>query len=85
MNGWRTGTGGRASLRRLVQCGVGIGVVLLGVLLLLSLLAERSMSDATTAEARRSESLRLAYELRQTSDDLTRMPAATLRPDNPGT
>ncbi|MDT7775437.1 MAG: two-component system, sensor histidine kinase [Pseudonocardiales bacterium] len=73
MNGWRTGTGGRASLRRLVQCGVGIGVVLLGVLLLLSLLAERSMSDATNAEARRSESLRLAYELRQTSDDLTRM------------
>ena len=73
MTGWRTGTGGRASLRRLVQCGVGVGVLLLGALLLLSLMAERSMNDATTAEARRTESLRLAYELRQTSDDLTRM------------
>jgi len=73
VNGWRTGTEGRASLRRLVQCGVGVGVLLIGVLLLLSLFAERSMNDATTAEARRSESLRLAYELRQTSDDLTRM------------
>jgi len=73
VTGWRTGTGGRASLRRLVQCGVGVGVLLLGVLLLLSLMAERSMKDATTAEARRTESLRLAYELRQTSDDLTRM------------
>ena len=73
MTGWRIGTGGRASLRRLVQCGVGVGVLLLGVLLLLSLMAERSMKDATTAEARRTESLRLAYELRQTSDDLTRM------------
>ena len=47
--------------------------MLLAVLLLVSLLAERSMQDATAAEARRSESLRLAYELRQTSDDLTRM------------
>jgi signal transduction histidine kinase/DNA-binding response OmpR family regulator/HPt (histidine-containing phosphotransfer) domain-containing protein/HAMP domain-containing protein len=73
VTGWRTGTGGRASLRRLVQCGILVGFLLLGVLLLLSLLAERSMKDATGAEARRSESLRLAYELRQTSDDLTRM------------
>ena len=73
VTGWRTGTGGRASLRRLVQCGIAAGFLLLGVLLMLSLLAERSMKDATGAEARRSESLRLAYELRQTSDDLTRM------------
>jgi hypothetical protein len=55
VTGWRTGTGGRASLRRLVQCGVAVGVLLLGVLLLLSLMAERSMNDATTAEARRTE------------------------------
>ena len=64
---------GRTSLKRLVTGGVGIGLVLLAVLLLVSLLAERSMQQATAAEARRSESLRLAYELRQTSDDLTRM------------
>jgi hypothetical protein len=31
------------------------------------------MQQATAAEARRSEPLRLAHELRQTSDDLTRM------------
>ena len=64
---------GRTSLRRLVTGGVVVGLVLLAVVLLLSLAAERSMQDATAAEARRSESLRLAYELRQTSDDLTRM------------
>ena len=64
---------GRTSLRRLVTAGLGVGGVLLAVLLLVSLLAEQSMQDAGTAEARRSESLRLAYELRQTSDDLTRM------------
>ena len=63
----------RTSLKQLVTVGLGIGLVLLAVLLLVSLLAERSMQDATAAEARRSESLRLAYELRQTSDDLTRM------------
>ncbi len=64
---------GRTSLQRLVTIGLGTGLVLLAALLLASLLAERSMQDATAAEARRSESLRLAYELRQTSDDLTRM------------
>jgi signal transduction histidine kinase/response regulator RpfG family c-di-GMP phosphodiesterase/HPt (histidine-containing phosphotransfer) domain-containing protein len=64
---------GQRSLKQLVSVGLGIGLVLLAVLLLVSLLAERSMQDATAAEARRSESLRLAYELRQTSDDLTRM------------
>ena len=63
----------RTSLRRLVQGGVGIGVALLAVLLLLSLMAELSTQDSAAAEARRSTSLRLAYELRQTSDDLTRM------------
>jgi signal transduction histidine kinase/DNA-binding response OmpR family regulator/HPt (histidine-containing phosphotransfer) domain-containing protein/HAMP domain-containing protein len=57
----------------LVRCGVTIGVALLALLLMLSLMAERSTQDATSAESRRSTSLRLADELRQTSDDLTRM------------
>ncbi len=61
------------SLRGLVRCGIGIGLVLLAVLLLVSLKAESSTRRAAAAEARRSQSLRLAYELRQTSDDLTRM------------
>ena len=61
------------SLRRLVQVGIGTGFALLTVLLLLSLAAERSTHDSADAEARRSTSLRLADELRQTSDDLTRM------------
>ncbi|WP_256788913.1 ATP-binding protein [Frankia sp. AvcI1] len=61
------------SLRGLVRSGVGIGVVLLAALLLVSLKAESSTRQAASAEARRSQSLRLAYELRQTSDDLTRM------------
>ena len=73
MIGLERGMTGWTSLKRLVTGGLGIGVVLLAVLLLLSLMAERSMQDATTAEAHRSESLRLSYELRQTSDDLTRM------------
>ncbi|MEU7812880.1 response regulator [Pseudonocardia sp. NPDC049154] len=64
---------GRRTLTRLLTVGLGIGGALLAVLLLVSLLAEQSMQDATEAEARRSESLQLAYELRQTSDDLTRM------------
>ena len=67
MNSWPI------SLRGLVRSGVGIGVVLLAALLLVSLQAESSMRQAAGAEARRSQSLRLAYELRQTSDDLTRM------------
>ncbi|WP_345380475.1 hybrid sensor histidine kinase/response regulator, partial [Pseudonocardia yuanmonensis] len=65
--------GGRRTLTRLLTVGLGIGGALLAVLLLVSLAAEQSMQAATAAEARRSESLRLAYELRQTSDDLTRM------------
>ncbi|WP_220188222.1 hypothetical protein, partial [Pseudonocardia pini] len=65
--------GARGSLKRLLTLGLGLGGVLLAVVLLVSLLAEQSMQDASDAEARRSESLRLAYELRQTSDDLTRM------------
>jgi signal transduction histidine kinase/DNA-binding response OmpR family regulator/HPt (histidine-containing phosphotransfer) domain-containing protein len=73
----------RTSLRRLVQVGVGIGVALLAVLLLLSLMAELSMQGAAGAEARRSTSLRLAYELRQTSDDLTRMARSYVATGNP--
>ncbi|WP_115538039.1 hybrid sensor histidine kinase/response regulator, partial [Frankia canadensis] len=61
------------SLRGLVRSGVGIGAVLLAAMLLVSLKAESSTRGAAGAEARRSQSLRLAYELRQTSDDLTRM------------
>ncbi|MFR9801129.1 response regulator [Pseudonocardia sp. RS010] len=64
---------GRLTLTRLLTVGLGVGGALLATVLLVSLLAEQSMQDATQAEARRSESLRLAYELRQTSDDLTRM------------
>jgi signal transduction histidine kinase/CheY-like chemotaxis protein/HPt (histidine-containing phosphotransfer) domain-containing protein len=64
---------GPISLRGLVRTGVGIGVVLLAALLLVSLKAESSTRQAAAAEARRSQSLKLAYELRQTSDDLTRM------------
>ena len=63
----------RRTLKRLLPLALGFGGVLLSVVLLVSLLAEQSMQAATEAEARRSESLRLAYELRQTSDDLTRM------------
>jgi signal transduction histidine kinase/DNA-binding response OmpR family regulator/HPt (histidine-containing phosphotransfer) domain-containing protein/HAMP domain-containing protein len=73
MNSVPPGASGPTSLRRLVQFGVGIGVALLAVVLLLSLTAERSMQASADAEARRSTSLSLAYELRQTSDDLTRM------------
>ncbi|MDT7553281.1 MAG: two-component system, sensor histidine kinase, partial [Pseudonocardiales bacterium] len=73
----------RTSLRRLVQVGVGVGVALLAVLLLLSLMAELSMQGAAGAEARRSTSLRLAYELRQTSDDLTRMARSYVATGNP--
>ena len=73
----------RTSLRRLVQVGVGTGVALLAVLLLLSLMAELSMQGAAGAEARRSTSLRLAYELRQTSDDLTRMARSYVATGNP--
>ncbi|GAA3245013.1 hypothetical protein GCM10017691_51760 [Pseudonocardia petroleophila] len=61
------------SLRGLVRIGIGTGVALLAVLLLVSLAAERSTHDSADAESRRSTSLRLADELRQTSDDLTRM------------
>jgi len=66
-------SGGPRSLRALVRSGVGIGAVLLAALVLVSLMAESSTRQAAAAEARRSQSLRLAYELRQTSDDLTRM------------
>jgi signal transduction histidine kinase/ActR/RegA family two-component response regulator len=61
------------SLRGLVGAAVGAGAVLLAVLLTFSLLAERSAHGAAAAETRRTAALRLAGELRQTSDDLTRM------------
>jgi signal transduction histidine kinase/CheY-like chemotaxis protein/HPt (histidine-containing phosphotransfer) domain-containing protein len=71
------------SLRGLVRSGVGIGVVLLAALLLVSLKAESSTRQAAAAEARRSQSLKLAYELRQTSDDLTRMARSYVVTGNP--
>jgi signal transduction histidine kinase/CheY-like chemotaxis protein/HPt (histidine-containing phosphotransfer) domain-containing protein len=71
------------SLRGLVRSGVGIGVVLLAALLLVSLKAESSTRQAATAEHRRSQSLKLAYELRQTSDDLTRMARSYVVTGNP--
>lgn len=73
----------RRTLTRLLTVGLGIGGALLAVLLLVSLLAEQSMQDATEAEARRSESLQLAYELRQTSDDLTRMARSYVATSDP--
>ncbi|WP_432146573.1 response regulator [Streptomyces sp. bgisy084] len=61
------------SLRMLVRVFVVVNALLLAVVLTLSVVAVQSMQDAARAESRRSESLRLADELRQTSDDLTRM------------
>ncbi|WP_432092424.1 response regulator [Streptomyces sp. bgisy100] len=61
------------SLRMLVRVFVVVNALLLAVVLTLSVVAAQSMQDAARAESRRSESLRLADELRQTSDDLTRM------------
>ncbi|MFF3543164.1 response regulator [Streptomyces platensis] len=61
------------SLRMLVRVFVVVNALLLAVVLTLSVGAVQSMQDAAQAESRRSESLRLADELRQTSDDLTRM------------
>ncbi|MGA5560919.1 response regulator [Streptomyces platensis] len=61
------------SLRMLVRVFVVVNALLLAVVLTLSVVAVHSMQDAARAESRRSESLRLADELRQTSDDLTRM------------
>ncbi|WP_435271376.1 response regulator [Streptomyces sp. 1222.5] len=65
--------GVRMSLRMLMRAFVVANAALLAAVLSLSALAERNMHDAARAESRRSESLRLADELRQTSDDLTRM------------
>jgi signal transduction histidine kinase/CheY-like chemotaxis protein/HAMP domain-containing protein len=64
---------GSKSLRGLVRAAVGFGAALIAVLLAFSLLAERSAHAAAAAETRRTAALRLAQELRQTSDDLTRM------------
>jgi signal transduction histidine kinase/DNA-binding response OmpR family regulator/HPt (histidine-containing phosphotransfer) domain-containing protein len=60
-------------LRTLIRVFVGANAALLAIILTLSVVAEHSMQKATEAESRRSASLRLAEELRQTSDDLTRM------------
>ncbi|HZE66859.1 MAG TPA: ATP-binding protein [Sporichthyaceae bacterium] len=64
------------SLRRSVLGAGTVGAALVASLLGASLMAERSAHDAAVAETRRTVAVRLADELRQTSDDLTRMARA---------
>ena len=64
---------GRTSLRRLVTVGLGVGLGAAGGPAAGEPARRAEHAGRRPAEARRSESLRLAYELRQTSDDLTRM------------
>ena len=61
------------TLRGIVRIYVVGAVALLAALLGASVAAASTLERATNTEARRSQSLRLADELRQTSDDLTRM------------
>ena len=61
------------TLRSIVRIYVAAGVALLAALLGVSFAAVSTIERAASAESRRSDSLRLADELRQTSDDLTRM------------
>ncbi|MER7574503.1 response regulator [Streptomyces sp. NPDC126514] len=63
----------RISLRSFMRAFIIANAVLLTIVLTLSVLAVNSMQEATRSQSRRSDSLKLAYELRQTSDDLTRM------------
>lgn len=57
----------------MVRAYVVGGAFLLAVLVGLSVVAVHTIEEAAATESRRSTSLRLADELRQTSDDLTRM------------
>jgi len=61
------------TLRALVRAYAAAGGILLAALVGLSLVAVSTIEGASQAETRRSHSLRLSQELRQTSDDLTRM------------
>lgn len=61
------------TLRTGVRIYVAVGAALLAGLVALTILTVASLHDATGTEARRFRSLRLADQLRQTSDDLTRM------------
>jgi signal transduction histidine kinase/CheY-like chemotaxis protein/HAMP domain-containing protein len=75
--------GGPSSLRRLVLGAGGVGALIVALLLGASLMAERSARDAAAAESRRTVAVRLADELRQTSDDLTRMARAYVATGDP--
>ncbi len=57
----------------MVRAYVAGGACLLALLVGLSVVAVHTIEEAAATEGRRSASLRLADELRQTSDDLTRM------------
>ena len=57
----------------MVRAYVAGGAFLLAILVGLSVVAVHTIEEAAATESRRSTSLRLADELRQTSDDLTRM------------
>ncbi|MEA2828938.1 MAG: two-component system, sensor histidine kinase [Actinomycetota bacterium] len=57
----------------MVRAYVAGGAFLLAILVGLSVVAVHTIERAASTESRRSTSLRLADELRQTSDDLTRM------------
>jgi signal transduction histidine kinase/CheY-like chemotaxis protein/HPt (histidine-containing phosphotransfer) domain-containing protein len=63
----------RLSLRRLLAILLGVLGVLVAALFVLTTLQLRGASFQTEAENRRTESFRLADQMRQTSNDLTRM------------
>ena len=65
--------GSSITLRAATWLFVAVGVLLLGASVALNAAAASSLRRSREAEDRRSESLRLADELRQSSDDLTRM------------
>ena len=63
----------RLSLRRLLAILLGVLGVLVAALFVLTTLQLRGANLQTEAENRRTESFRLADQMRQTSNDLTRM------------
>lgn len=65
--------GSSITLRAATTASVAVGTLLLAASVALNLAAAASLRRSTEAEDRRFESLRLADELRQSSDDLTRM------------
>ncbi|HEX7276949.1 MAG TPA: ATP-binding protein, partial [Acidimicrobiales bacterium] len=65
--------GGARTLRTMVRAYLAGGAFLLAALVGLTVAAVSTIQKAVDAESRRATSLRLADELRQTSDDLTRL------------